>query len=61
LEQESIRIFYRNRLKGKLTLLKGEIDTEWLKIKESITKALDIRSGKTGNGFGRGMKKYNGL
>ena len=23
-------------------------------------KVQDIRSGRTGNGFGRGMKKYNG-
>jgi len=40
-EQESIRTLYRNRLKGKLTLLTGEIDTDWLKIKEAITKATE--------------------
>ena len=34
LEQESIRTLYRNTLKGKLTLLTGEIDADWLKIKE---------------------------
>ena len=39
LEQESIRTLYRNRLKGKLTPLTGEIDTDWMKIKEAITKA----------------------
>jgi len=39
LEQESIRALYRNRLKGKLTPLTGEIDTDWLKIKEAITKS----------------------
>jgi len=32
---------YRNRLKGKLTPLTGEIDTDWLKIKEVITKAAE--------------------
>ena len=32
---------YRNRLKGKLTLLTGEIDTDWLKIREAITKAAE--------------------
>jgi len=41
LEQESIRNLYRNRLKGKLTPLTGEIDTDWLKIKEFITKAAE--------------------
>jgi hypothetical protein len=41
LEQESIRTLYRNRLKGKLTPLIGEIDTDWLKIKEAITKAAE--------------------
>jgi len=41
LEQESIRTFYRNRLKGKLTPLTGEIDTDWLKIKEAITKEVE--------------------
>ena len=39
LEQESIRTLYKNRLKGKLTPLTGVIDTDWLKIKEAITKA----------------------
>ena len=39
LEQESIRTLYRNRLKGKLTSLTGEIDKDWMKIKEAITKA----------------------
>jgi hypothetical protein len=41
LEQESIRILYRNRWKGKLTPLTGEIDADWLKIKEAITKATE--------------------
>jgi len=41
LEQESIRNLYRNRLKGKLTPLAGEIDTDWIKIKEAITKAAE--------------------
>ena len=39
LKQESIRNLYRSRLKGKLTPLTGEIDADWLKIKEAITKA----------------------
>jgi hypothetical protein len=39
LEQESIRTIYRNKLKGKLTPLTGEMDTEWLKIKKAITRA----------------------
>jgi hypothetical protein len=39
LEQESLRTPYRNRLKGKLTPLTREIDADWLKIKEAITKA----------------------
>ena len=38
LEQEPIRTPYRNRLKGKFTPLTGEIDTDWMKIKEVITK-----------------------
>ena len=63
-KKESIRTLYRNRLKGKLTLLTGEIDTDWLKIKEAITKAAEeiigYKNGKTGNGFGHGMKKYDG-
>ena len=41
LEQESIRTLYRNRLKGKLTPLTGEIDGDWLKITEAITKAAE--------------------
>ena len=41
LEQESIRTLYRNRLTGKLTPLTGEIDTDWLKIKEAVTKAAE--------------------
>jgi hypothetical protein len=41
LEQESIRILYRNRVKGKLTPLTGEIDPDWLKIKEAVTKAAE--------------------
>ena len=51
LEQESIRTLYRNRLKGKLTPLRGEIGTDWLKIKEAITKAAEesIRSTKWKN------------
>jgi len=45
LEKESIRTLYRNRLKGKLTPLTGEIDTERLKIKEAITKAAEENIG----------------
>jgi len=41
LEQESIRPLYRNRMKGKLTALTGEIDTDWFKIKEAITKTAE--------------------
>jgi len=41
LEQLSIRTSYRNRLKRKLTPLTGEIDTDWLKIKEAITKSAE--------------------
>ena len=41
LEQESIRTLYRNRWKGNLTPLTGEIDTDWMKIKEAITKAAE--------------------
>jgi len=41
LEQESIRTLYRNRLKGKLTPLTGEIDTDWLKMKGAIAKAAE--------------------
>jgi len=41
LEQESIRTLYRNRLIGKLTPLTGEIDADWWKIKEAITKAAE--------------------
>jgi len=41
LEQESIRTLYRNRVKGKLAPLTGEIDTDWMKIKEAITKAAE--------------------
>jgi len=41
LEQESIRTLYGDRLKGKLTLLTGEINADWLKIKEAITKAAE--------------------
>jgi hypothetical protein len=41
LEQESIRTLYRNRLKGKLTPLTGDVDTDWLKIKEAITRAAE--------------------
>jgi len=41
LEHESIRTLYRNRLKGKLTPLTGEIDTDWMKIKEAITKTAE--------------------
>ena len=40
LEQESIRTLYRNRLKGKLAPLTGEIDIDQ-KIKEAITKAAE--------------------
>ena len=45
LEQESIRTLYRNRLKGKLAPLTGEIDAEWLKIKEAFTKAAEENIG----------------
>ena len=41
LEKKSIRTLYRNRLKGKLTPLTGEIDADWLKINEAITKAAE--------------------
>jgi hypothetical protein len=41
LEQESIRTLYRKRLKGKLTPLTGEKDTDWRKIKEAIIKAAE--------------------
>ena len=41
LEQESIRTLFRNRLKGKLTPLTGNIGAGWLKIKEAITKAAE--------------------
>jgi len=41
LVQESIRTLYRNRPKGKLTPLTGEIDADWLKITEAITKAAE--------------------
>ena len=41
MEQESIRTLYRNRLTGKLTPLTGEIDTDWLKIKEAVTRAAE--------------------
>ena len=40
-QAESIRTLYRNRLKEKLTPLTREIDTDWLKIKEAITKAAE--------------------
>jgi len=39
LEQEQVSTLYRNRLKGKFTPLTGEIDTDWLKIKEAITNS----------------------
>jgi len=41
MEQESIRTLYRNRLKGKLTPLTGQIDEDWLEIKGAITKAAE--------------------
>ena len=41
MEQESIRTLYINRLKGKLAPLTGEIDADWLKIKEAVTKAAE--------------------
>ena len=41
MEQGSIRTLYRNRLKGKITPLTGETDTDWLKIKEAINKAAE--------------------
>jgi len=47
LEQESIGTLYRNRLKGKLTPLRGEIGTDWLKIEEAITKAAEESIGYT--------------
>jgi len=46
LEQDSIRTLYRNRLKGKLTPLTGEIDTDWLKIKEAIIEAAEESIGQ---------------
>jgi len=45
LEQESIRTLYRNGLKGKPTPLTGKIDTDWLKIKEAVTKAAEESMG----------------
>jgi hypothetical protein len=39
LEQELTRTLYRNRLKGKLTLITGNVDTDWLKIKQAIIEA----------------------
>jgi hypothetical protein len=41
LEQESIRTLYRNRLKVKLTPITGNVDTDWLKIKQAITEAVE--------------------
>jgi len=41
LEQESIRTLYRKRLKGKHKPLTGEIDKDWMKIEEAITKAAE--------------------
>jgi len=41
LEKETIRTLYRNRLKGKLTPLSGETGTDWLKIRDAITKAVE--------------------
>jgi len=40
-EQESLRNLYSNRLKGKITPLTVESVTDWLKIKEVITKAAE--------------------
>jgi len=45
LEQESIRTLYRDRVKGKLTPLTGDVDTDWLKIKEAITKEAEESTG----------------
>jgi hypothetical protein len=41
LEQECIRTLYRNILKGKLTLITGKVDTDWLKMKKSITETAE--------------------
>ena len=41
LEQEPIRTLKRHRLTGKLTPLTGEKDTDWLKIREAVTKAAE--------------------
>ena len=38
LEHESIRTLYRNRLKGKLKTLTGEIDADWLRLKRPSPK-----------------------
>jgi len=45
LEEDSIRTLCRIRLKGKLTPLTGEIDTDWLKTKEAITKSAEENIG----------------
>ena len=36
-----LKTLYGNRLKGKLTSLTSEIGTDWLKIKETITKVAE--------------------
>jgi len=59
LEQESIRTLYRNRLKGKLTLLIGEIDTDWMKIKEAITKAAEESIGYKKWKKGKWLQTWN--
>jgi primase-polymerase (primpol)-like protein len=41
LEEESIRTLYRNRLKEKLTPITGNVDTDWLKIKQAIIEAAE--------------------
>jgi hypothetical protein len=45
LEQESIRTLYRNRLKEKLTPITGNVDTDWLKIKQAIIEAAEESMG----------------
>jgi len=59
LEQESIRALYRNRLKGKLTPLTGEIDADWLKIKEAITKAAEESIGYKKWKNGKWLQTWN--
>ena len=63
LEQESIKTLCRHRLKSKLTPLTGETEADWLKNKETITKAAEESIGyekwKNWKVFESGMTKYN--